>query len=109
MTNMLKMLKDTISAQKNLKKIQHELTQKTVESSSAGGKVRVTAGGDAVIISIKIDPAVIDPGRGNELEKILQETVNSALEKAKKMSAEYMQNLMADMGLPNIPGLGLKK
>ena len=105
MTNMLKMLKDTVLAQKNLKKIQDELKQKTVESSSANGKVRVTACGDASIIGIKIDPAVIDPGRVNELEKMALEAVNSALEKAKKMSAEHMQNLMADMGLPNIPGL----
>ncbi len=105
MTNILKMLKDTVSAQKNLKKIQNELEQKTVESSSAGGKVRVTACGDASIIGLKIDPAVIDPGRGNELEKMLLEAVNNALEKAKKMSAEHMQNLIADMGLPNIPGI----
>ena len=105
MTNMLKMLKDTISTQKNLKKIQSELKQKTVESSGAGGKIRVTACGDASIISIKIDPTVIKPGRINELEKTLLETVNGALEKAKKMSAEHMQDLMADMGLPNMPGL----
>lgn len=105
MTNMLKMLKDTISAQKNLKKIQDELKQRTVESSSAGGKVRVTACGDASIISIKIDPAIIDPDQAAELEKMVLETVNNALARAKKMSAEHMQGLMADMGLPNIPGL----
>ena len=105
MTNMLKMLKDTLSAQKNLKKIQDELTRKTVEASSAGGKVRVTACGDASLTSIRIDPTVIDPRRTDELEKMVLEVVNSALEKAKKMSAEHMQSLMADMGLPKIPGL----
>lgn len=105
MTNMLKMLKDAVLAQKNLKKIQDELKQKTVESSSAGGKVRAIACGDASIISIKIDPAVIEPGRVNELEKMVLEAVNSALEKAKKISAEHMQDLMANMGLPNIPGI----
>ena len=102
---MLKMIKDTMSAQKNLKKIQNELQQKTVEYSSAGGEVRVTACGDASVLSIKIDPSALDPNRVDRFEKIILETVNGALEEAKKMSAEHMQKLMADMGLPNIPGL----
>jgi len=105
MTNMLKMIKDAVSAQKNLKKIQNELQQKTVEYSSAGGEVRVTARGDASLASIKIDPAAVAPNRADKLEKMILETVNGALEEAKKMSAEHMQKLMADMGLPNIPGL----
>lgn len=105
MNNMLKMIKDAVLAQKNLKKIQNELKRKTVESSGAGGKVHVTACGDASLTSIKIDPLFINPGRAGELEKTVLETVNDALEKAKKMSAEHMQGLMGDMGLPNIPGL----
>ena len=105
MTNMLKMLKDAVSAQKNLKKIQNELQQKTVEYSSAGGEVRVTASGDASVLSIKIDPAAVAPNRTDKLEKMILEAVNGALEEAKKLSAEHMQKLMADMGLPNIPGL----
>lgn len=105
MTNMLKMIKDAVSAQKNLKKIQNELQQKTVEYSGAGGTVRVTASGDASLISIKIDPAAVAPDRTDKLEKMILEAVNGALEEAKKMSAGHMQKLMADMGLPNIPGL----
>jgi len=105
MTNMLKMLKDAVLAQKNIKKIQSELKRKTVEVSGAGGKVRVTVCGDASLAEIKIDPSLIDPRRAGELEKMVLETVNSALEKAKQMSAEHMQGLMADMGLPDIPGL----
>ncbi len=105
MSNMFKMLKDAVSAQKNLKKIQNELQRKTVEHASAGGEVRVTASGDASLVSIKIDPAAIAPNRADKLEKLILETVNGALEKAKQASAEHMQKVMADMGLPNIPGL----
>ena len=105
MTNMLKMLKDAVSAQKNLKKIKNELQQKTVEYSSAGGVVRVTACGDASVLSIKIDPTAVAPDRVDKLETMILEAVNGALEEAKKLSAGHMQKLMADMGLPNIPGL----
>jgi DNA-binding YbaB/EbfC family protein len=105
MADILKMMKNAVLAQKNLKKIQDELKQKTVESSCAGGKVRAVACGDASLTALKIDPAILGQCRVEELEKMLLETVNSALEKAKKMSAEHMQSLMSDMGLPNIPGL----
>ena len=105
MTNMLKMIKDAVAAQKNLKKIQNELQRKTVEYSSAGGEVRVTARGDASLVSIKIDPSAVAPNRTDKLEKVILEAVNGALEEAKKMSAEHMRKLMADMGLPNIPGI----
>jgi len=105
MANIFKMMKDTVLAQKNLKKIQNEIRQKTVEHSSAGGEVRVTARGDASLTGIKIEPAALDPNRADKLEKMIMEAVNGALEKAKEMSAEHMQKLMADMGLPNIPGL----
>lgn len=104
MANILKMMKDAVLAQKNIKKIQDELKQKKVEFSGAGGKVRATATGDATIIGLKIDQSAIDPQRANELEKMVLQAVNGALEEAKKMSAEHMQNLMADLGLPNIPG-----
>ena len=105
MTNMLKMLKDAVLAKNNLKKIQNELQRKTVEYSSSGGEVRVTASGDASLVSIKIDPAAVAPNRVDKLEKIILEAVNGALAEAKKMSAEHMRKLMTDMGLPNIPGL----
>jgi DNA-binding YbaB/EbfC family protein len=84
MANIFKMMKDTVLAQKNLKKIQNELQQKTVEYSSAGGEVRVTARGDASLVSIKIDPAAVAPDRTGKLEKMILEAVNGALEEAKK-------------------------
>lgn len=105
MTNMLKMIKDAVLSQKNLKKIQNELQQKTVEYSGAGGAVRVTACGDASLVSIKIDPSALAPNRTDKLEKMILEAVNGALEEAKKMSAEHMQKIMTDIGLPNIPGI----
>jgi len=103
MGDMFKMLKDASAMQKQVKKIQGQLREKTVEFAS--GKVTVTARGDASIARIKIDPAVIDPAKASALEKMVLEAVEGALESAKKMSADEMQKMMADMGMPNIPGM----
>lgn len=102
-SNMFKMLKDAASMQRNVKKIQAELRQKTVEY--AGGKVTVTARGDASIAAIRIDPSVIDPARPAALEKLVLTAVEGALEAAREMSAREMKKIVSDMGLPDIPGM----
>jgi len=107
MTNILKMIKDAAGMQKNMKKLQAELRAKTVEFSSGNGMVTVTARGDASIAAIRIDPRAMDPAHPAALEKLVLAAVEGALEAAKKMSADNMHSMMADMGLPNIPGLGL--
>ena len=49
----------------------------------------------------------LDPQHPAALEKLVLTAVEGALEAAKKMSADDMRTMMADMGMPNIPGLGL--
>jgi hypothetical protein len=101
--DMLGMLKDAASMQRNMKKIQSQLRQKTVEFSSGGGKVVVTARGDASIAGIRIDPSVMDPARPAALEKLIMAALEGALEAAKRASAEEVRKLAGEMGLP--PGL----
>ena len=107
MTNILKMIKDAAGMQKNMKKMQAQLRAKTVEFSSGNGMVTVTARGDASIAAIRIDPRAMDAEHPAALEKLVLAAVEGALEAAKKMSADDMQAMIADMGLPNIPGLGI--
>ena len=105
MTNILKMIKDAALMQKNMKKMQAQLRAKTIEFSSGNGMVTVTARGDASIAAIRIDQRALDAAQPAALEKLVLAAVEGALEAAKKMSADDMQAMMADMGLPNIPGL----
>lgn len=105
MTNILKMIKDAAGMQKNMKKMQAQLRAKTVEFSSGNGLVTVTARGDASIAAIRIDQRAMDVAHPAVLEKLVLTAVEGALEAAKKMSAEDMQAMMGEMGLPNIPGL----
>ena len=105
MKNMFKMIHDAAAMQKQVKKIQSQLREKTVEYSSAGGKVTVTARGDASVAAIRIDPAVINPAQPAVLEKLILSAVDGALEAAKELSARNMKNLASEMGLPDIPGL----
>ena len=99
--DMFSMMKDAAAMQKNMKRIQGALRQKTVEFKA--GQVTVVARGDATIASIKIDPAIIDPAKPAVLEKAVLQAVEGALLAAQRASGEEVKKLAAEMGLP--PGL----
>lgn len=105
MKNMLQMIREAGTLRKNVKKIQSQLRQKTVEFSCKSGQVTAVARGDGTIANLRIDAAAVDPGRASELEQMVLEAVDGALGEAKKLSGAEMRSFAAEMGLPDIPGL----
>jgi len=89
--------------QERVKKLQEEAAGKTVEASSGGGMVTVIANGRQEIVSIKIDPSVVDPKDIEMLQDLVSAAVNEALRKSQDLMKEEMARLTAGMGLP--PGL----
>lgn len=90
--------------QKKMGEMQEELAGREVEASVAGGKVTVRANGAGDVLSIKIDPAVVDAEDVELLEDLVLSAVKQAVEQGKALSANEMSKLTAGMGLP--PGLG---
>jgi hypothetical protein len=74
-----------------------------VESSAGGGMVTVVANGRQQIVSIKIEPEVIDPEDADMLQDLVLAAVNDALSKAQEMVSSEMGKLTGGL---NIPGLG---
>lgn len=103
MVNMMKLMKQAASMQSDMKKMQEELADKTVEFSSGGGMVKAVARGDMSIERIAIDPKVVDPDDVEMLEDMVTAAVDGALKAAKDMAAEEMQKITAGMGIP--PGM----
>jgi DNA-binding YbaB/EbfC family protein len=65
--------------------------------------VTVVANGRQEILSIKIDPSVVDPNDLEMLQDLISAAVNEALRKSQDLMKEEMSKLTAGMGLP--PGL----
>ncbi len=101
--NIQKMLKQAQQMQEKLAEAQSELADKTVESTVGGGKVTVVANGAGDVLSIKIDPAVIDPEDAEMLEDLVLAGVRQAIEDAKKMAADEMGKLTKGMNIPGMP------
>jgi DNA-binding YbaB/EbfC family protein len=96
------LLKKAQELQEKMAKLQEELGEKTVEASAGGGMVAVVANGKQEILSIKIDPEVVDPDDVEMLEDLVLAAVNDALYQAKKMVSEEMTQLTGGVKIPGI-------
>ena len=69
--NIQKLMKQAQQMQAGLAAKQEELALQTVETSVGGGKVKVIATCAGDVLSIKIDPSVIDPEDAGFLEDLV--------------------------------------
>ncbi|NCC49986.1 MAG: YbaB/EbfC family nucleoid-associated protein [Spartobacteria bacterium] len=102
--NMMKLMKQAASMQKDMVRIQQELAESEFEFTSGGGMVSAVATGEMTIKSVKIDPKVVDPDDVEMLEDLVLSAVDGALRVAREKSTEEMGKLTAGMGLPG--GMG---
>ena len=96
------MLKQAKMLQAKIFKLQEEMADRTVEVTVGGGMIKAVANGKQELISVKIDPEVVDPNDVVMLEDLIVAGVNDALKKAQDMVSEEMTKLTGGF---NIPGL----
>ena len=103
--NMSNLMKQAQELQSKMAKLQEELENRTLEASAGGGMVTVVVNGRQEVLSIKIDPEVVDPEDVEMLQDLILAAVNDGLARAKDMVNQEMGNLTKGLNLPNIPGL----
>ncbi len=98
------MMKQVQQMQAKMEKIQAELEQSEVEGTAGGGMVKVTANGKQDVVSITIDPEVVDPDDVEMLQDLILAAVSQARAKAQELQTEKMASLTGGL---NIPGMNL--
>jgi DNA-binding protein YbaB len=86
--------KDMFRLQREAKRVKKELKNIHVEAEASGVKVVVTA--EMEIVSVEIAPEV----PRERIPALLIDALNRAMKKAQVISAERMQGIMGEMGLP---------
>lgn len=102
MSSLGKLMKQAQRMQRDMEKIQADLANRTVESTSGGGAVKVVAKCDGSLASIKIDPQALNPGDAQLLEDMILTATNQALAQAKEISTAEMGKATSGFSLPGM-------
>lgn len=95
-------MKQAARMQQQMEQTQSALAARTVEATSGGGAVKVSARCDGTLASIKIDPAAINPADAQLLEDMLVTGINQALNQAKEISNAEMGKITQGFNLPGM-------
>lgn len=87
-------------AQEMQERLQKELGETVVEVSVGGGMVTVKMTGHKQVVSVKIDPEVMDPEDPSILEDLLQAAFNKATHQVDETLQGKMGSMAASM--PNL-------
>src|SRR5262245_19235253 len=102
MSSIGKLMKQAQRMQQQMEQVQSQLAQKTVEATSGGGAVKVTAKCDGTIGAIKIDPQALNPSDAQLLEDMILTAANQALAQAKEISNAEMGKVTSGFSLPGM-------
>lgn len=100
MANMQKMMKEMQKMQSKMAQLQNELAETPVEGTAGGGVVKVTVNGAHQVLSVDINPEVVDPEDVDMLNDLVAAAVNDAMTKAQQLSDEKMGSLTKGMNIP---------
>lgn len=89
--------------QKKMEQMQEDLNSKVMEGTAGGDMVKVQINGQFEVMSVKIDPSVVDPEEVDVLEDLIVVAFRDAVEKVQTNQSEMMSQLAG--GLPIPPGL----
>jgi len=102
MSSIGKLMKQAARMQQQMEQVQAQLAARTVEATSGGGAVKVTAKCDGTIASIKIDPQALNPSDAQLLEGMILTAANQALGQAKEIANAELGKVTSELSLPGL-------
>ena len=97
-------MKEAQKLQAQMAALQEEIGKRKVDATAGGGMVTVEANGKQELLSIKIDPEVINKDDAQMLEDLVLAACNEALRKSRELVQQELGKLTGGLKLP---GLGL--
>jgi hypothetical protein len=95
-------LKQAQQMHAKISELQEEMANKTVEASAGGGMVSVVMNGKQQILSVRIDPEVVNREDIEMLQDLIAAAVNEAIRKAQEMMTEEMKKITGGLSIPGL-------
>ena len=100
--NMNAMIKQAQKMQEDMAALQEELDSREYDISAGGGVVGVKINGKKEILSIDIQPEIVDPDDIETLSDILVAAVNEAIKRVEDTNNAEMARITGNVGLPGL-------
>ncbi|MBE6584305.1 MAG: YbaB/EbfC family nucleoid-associated protein [Ruminococcaceae bacterium] len=100
--NMQAMLRQAQKMQEDMAALQEELDSREYEIKAGGGVVTVKINGQKEILSIDIQPEIVDPDDVETLSDILVAAVNEAIKRVETTNNEEMGKITKGMNMPGM-------
>ncbi len=104
--NMQSVLKQAQKMQEDMAALQEELEAREYDVAAGGGMVKIKIDGKKRILSMDIQPDIVDPDDIETLSDVIIAAVNEAIRKVEDTASEEMAKLTGPLGLGGgMPGL----
>jgi DNA-binding YbaB/EbfC family protein len=93
--------------QADMARVEQELRDLTVEGTSGGGVVRAVVTGKQDLVSLTIDPGVVDPDDVEMLQDLILAAIGDAMAQARRASEEKLARVTGGLSIPglSLPGM----
>ncbi len=95
-------VKQALEMKQRIEEIKERLAEEQVEASAGGGMVTVVMNGKMDLMSVKIDPEVVDKEEVEMLETLVRAAVNEAAEKTRDLVKAKMQEVAGGLDIPGL-------
>jgi len=99
------LMKSLSGMKQKLEELQERLSDITVEGTSGGGVVKVTANCRQELLDVKLDPSLFDPPDRELIEDLVIAAVNDALKKSTTKAAEQFSSIAGGIDPSILKGL----
>lgn len=103
--DMRKLMEQAQKMQAHMQQAQANLAEQTYEGSAGGGVVKAVVKGSGELVSVDIDPSVVDPEDVEMLNDLVVAAVNQALTTSSEAATEAMGGVAGGMDLGGLGGL----
>ena len=98
----MNMMKKIQEMQAQLEAKQAEIEQTEFSASAGGGAVEVTVNGSHEVLSIKMEPDIVDPDEIEMLEDLLIAALNESIKKANDAMEQGIEKAKGGLSIPGL-------
>ena len=99
---MSELMRQASRMQRKIEARKEELKEETVEASAGNDKVKAVANGGRELVSVTIDPKLLEEEELDMVQDLVVAATNAALTKASEMVDEELEKVTGGMKIPGL-------